>query len=317
MAKIFIDTNIFLDFYRAASDRLSLFEELKKLGKSLIISEQGYREFQRNRVSELTKLSNEISRSSSISIYTTAVVREMNEHKETIQLQSQIRELGKKLKAKIDAMLDPEPGCDPVLDAYEDLTKSGTFIETKEEFVTKAKIRKILGTPPISPDRHSVCDELLWEELIGLCHEDLIIVTKDKTFIENKRILRNEFSDATNGKTLTIATSVSEALNILGSTSDRLEATEAEIGFNLNQPLSNIADHIMEIAIRKSSPIVTLERDGFLRLTIKNVGLNDEYTGERYLLDAINELIKMDLINDDGSGVYELTEKGHAYQPYC
>src|SRR5450830_1410101 len=71
-------------------------------------------------------------------------------------------------------MLEPKPGDDPVLDAYENLTKICTFIETKEELITKAKTRKILGNPPISPDRHSVCDELLWEELLEFCDEDLI-----------------------------------------------------------------------------------------------------------------------------------------------
>lgn len=200
MTKLFIDTNIYLDFYRAASDRLSLFEELKKLRGTLIISEQGYKEFQRNRTVQLTKLSAEIERTTSTSIYTTAVVKDMAEHKEAIHLQSQIRKLGQALKMKIGVMLEPKPGDDPVLDAYEDLIKTSPPILTREDLIAKAEVRKILGNPPTSPDRHSVCDELLWEELIYFCDEDLIIVSNDRAFTENKKILRDEFSKAHPGK---------------------------------------------------------------------------------------------------------------------
>ncbi|MFM0742273.1 PIN domain-containing protein [Paraburkholderia xenovorans] len=315
MTKLFVDTNIYLDFYRAASDRLSLFDELKKLKNTLIISEQGYREFQRNRTLQLTKLGAEIERTSSISIYTTAVVQDMVEHQEATRLQSQVRKIGKELKSKIEAMLEPKPGDDPVFDAYDDLTKTCDFIETKEELIAKAKTRKLLGNPPTSPDRHSVCDELLWEELISFCDEDLIIVSNDKTFTENKKILRDEFSKINPGKDLKIVKSVSEALKILGAVSDRLESTEAEVDFNIKQLLSKMADTIMDIAIRKSSPIILEGDHRSLTLIIKNIRLGRQSLDKNDLLDAIAELTKMKLIEEVGNGVYELTESGRAYEP--
>lgn len=316
MTKLFVDTNIYLDFYRGAQDRLSLFEELKRLKDNLIISEQGYREFQRNRTSQLLNLAAEVKRTSSISIFTTAVVRDMVEHQEATRLQSEVHKLGKKLKSKIYAMLEPKPGDDPVLDAYENLTKNCTLMKTKEELIAKAKIRKILGNPPISPDRHSVGDELLWEELLEFCDEDLIIVSKDKAFTENKKILRDEFVSINPGKNLTIVESVSDALKSLGAVSDRLEATEAEMDFNAKKSLSIMANSIMEIAIRKSSQIISRVEDNFLSLQIKNVTLGQRGPDEHHLTDAIDELIKMKLIADVGSGIYELTEEGHAYEPF-
>ncbi|WP_449439605.1 PIN domain-containing protein [Pseudomonas migulae] len=316
MTKLFVDTNIYLDFYRAASDRLSLFEELKKLKNILIISEQGYREFQRNRTIQLTKLGAEIKRTSSVSIYTTALVQDMIEHQEATRLQSQIRKFGRELQSKIEAMLEPEPGDDPVLDAYVDLTKICTFIETKEELINKAKTRKILGNPPTSPDRHSVCDELLWEELIHFCDDDLIIVSNDRTFTENKKILGDEFSKNNPGKHLKIVNSVSEALKILGTVSDRLEATEAEIDLNIRQLPSRMADAIMEIAIRKSSPIILKNDPEALTLKISNVTLGRKKPDKNDLLDAMEELMKMKLIREVGNGVYELTEIGSAYEPF-
>lgn len=316
MTKLFIDTNIYLDFYRAASDRLSLFEELKKLRSSLIISEQGYKEFQRNRTVQLTKLSAEIERTTSTSIYTTAVVKDMAEHKEAIHLQSQIRKIGQELKKKIEVMLEPKPGDDPVLDAYEALIKTSSPIPTKENLIAKAEVRKILGNPPTSPDRHSVCDELLWEELIDFCNEDLIIVSNDKTFTENKKILRDEFSKAHPGKNLEIVKSVSEALKILGKVSERLEATEAEMVFNIKQLPSKMADAIMEIAIRKSSPIILTKDQERVTLKIRNVSLSRENSAKNDLLDAIDELIRMKLIKEVGSDIYELTENGLTYEPF-
>lgn len=73
------------------------------------------------------------------------MVQDVIEYKETTQLQSQIHKLGKKLKSKINAMLEPKQGDDPVLDAYENLTKICTFIKTEDELIVKAKTRKISG----------------------------------------------------------------------------------------------------------------------------------------------------------------------------
>lgn len=315
VTKLFVDTNIYLDFYRAASDRLSLFDELKKLGDALIISEQGYKEFQRNRTIELTRLSAEIKRTTSISIYTTAVLQDMVEHKEASNLQSQVRTIGLQLMKKIGVMLEPNPGDDPVLDAYKELIKTSTFIKTKEELIGKAKIRKILGNPPTSPDRHSVCDELLWEELIEFCDEDLIIVSNDKTFTGNKKILTDEFSSTHPGKNLEIIKNVSDALKILGEASERLEATEAEMVLNINQLPSGMADTIMEIAIRKSSPIIIKNDEERVTLIIRNVSLSRENHDKHILLDPIAELVKMKLIEETSSDIYELTENGRAYEP--
>lgn len=313
MTKLFVDTNIYLDFYRSANDRLSLFEELKKLGNTLIISEQGYKEFQRNRAMQLTKLASEIERTTSISIYSTAMIQDMAEYKEASQLQSKIREIGKGLKKRIEVMLD---GSDPVLEAYKDLIQISTFIETKEELIAKAKVRKILGNPPTSPDRHSIGDELLWEEIINCCDENLVIVSKDKTFTENKKVLMDEFSNVHPQKNLAIVKTVSEALKILGKSSDRLEATEAEMIFN-TKILSKIADVIMEITIRKSSSIVLKDDQEGVNLTISNVRLYRGSSDKNEIFDAMDELIQMQLIEEVNSNIYELTEKGRTYEPLC
>lgn len=198
------------------------------------------------------------------------MVQDMIEYKETTQLQSKIHKLGKKLKSKINAMHEPKQGDDPVLDAYENLTKICTFVKTEDELIVRAKTRKILGSPPISPDRYSVCDELLLEELLDFCNEDLIIVSNDRALTENKKIIRDEFASIDTGKILTVVKSVSEELKILGEVPDRLEAAEAEMNSNIKRKLSKTANAIMEAAIGKSSPVILNEDNKSLVLTIKN-----------------------------------------------
>lgn len=56
LAKIFIDTNIFLDFYRSNNESLKIFEELNKYAESLIFPIQVFNEFRRNRISLLIDL---------------------------------------------------------------------------------------------------------------------------------------------------------------------------------------------------------------------------------------------------------------------
>lgn len=109
---------------------------------------------------------------------------------------------------------------------------------------------------------------------------------------------------------------MSEALSILGKVSERLEATEDEMLFNIKQLTSKTADVIMEIAIRKSSPIILKKDQERLTLKIKNVSLSRENSDKNDLLDAIDELIRMKLIKEVGSDIYELTENGLAYEPF-
>jgi len=109
---------------------------------------------------------------------------------------------------------------------------------------------------------------------------------------------------------------VSEALKILGKVSERLEATEAEMVFNIKQLPSETADAIMEIAIRKSSPILLTKDQERTTLKIRNVSLSRENSAKNDLLDSIDELIRLKLIKEVGSDIFELTENGLSYEPF-
>ena len=50
MPKIFIDTNVFFDFYRANKDTLEILTELHQHSGSIVFPSLAYDEFLRNRV---------------------------------------------------------------------------------------------------------------------------------------------------------------------------------------------------------------------------------------------------------------------------
>jgi len=56
MTLIYIDTNVYLDFYQAAHDTVAIFDELYEVRESLVITEQTGIEFARNRNSRLSQL---------------------------------------------------------------------------------------------------------------------------------------------------------------------------------------------------------------------------------------------------------------------
>ena len=112
-----------------------------------------------------------------------------------------------------------------------------TILETSDKLVDKAFRRKLLGNPPNSPNKHTIGDELIWELLLANMKEDLIVVTGDRTFLENRALLQGEFSSKT-GKTLReITEEFSSALKAAGKTpSDKLINVEKQIAAKKNLP---------------------------------------------------------------------------------
>ena len=90
----------------------------------------------------------------------------------------------------------------------------------------------MLGNPPTSPDKHTIGDELIWEMLLANMKEDLVVVTGDRTFLENESLLKEEFSSKT-GKTLILITKkFSSALKVAVKTpSEKMIDFEKQIDF--------------------------------------------------------------------------------------
>ena len=59
--KIFIDTNIFLDFYRSPKESIKILSDLQKHYKSIIFPTQVFNEYKRNRITIINTLINTFS----------------------------------------------------------------------------------------------------------------------------------------------------------------------------------------------------------------------------------------------------------------
>ncbi|WP_437761863.1 PIN domain-containing protein [Sorangium sp. So ce764] len=218
MAKIYPDTNRFVDFYQAALDQLDVFDDLQKYKTSLVLTEQTITEFRRNRVSTLKWLFAQFRKSIEIgSPYTTTVLRAFPEHKELTDLWSSYRRKGQEVLKQLGDLIADESK-DPIAQKFFALVKDPTVLKLQltDEAIKAAQRRKLLGNPPCSPDKYSVGDEVIWELLIGGLKEDLIVVTKDQTFHENFSLLSEEYQQRTGHRLLLVTEKYSGALKAVG-----------------------------------------------------------------------------------------------------
>ena len=105
--------------------------------------------------------------------------------------------------------------------------KAVCYLELSDDAFLKAQKRKLLGNPPSSPDQHTIGDEIIWELLLAKFREDLIIVTRDKTYEENLPLLKKEYKQETGFNLLLVTEKLSEAVERIGK-EPTLELIEAE-----------------------------------------------------------------------------------------
>jgi predicted nucleic acid-binding protein len=172
MTHVYIDTNVFLDFYQAAKDRMEIFRELLARADCIVVPEQTVREFKRNRVARLSQLADQIEKAASINIHTTAIVQGMPEFKLWVNARDEAKRQIKKISTQLRTWARDEAS-DPVYQEFVKLYVHGTTMSTPQDALQKAQERKLLGEPPTSPGKHTVGDEIIWETLLALCPDDL------------------------------------------------------------------------------------------------------------------------------------------------
>ena len=199
LTKIVIDTNIFLGLYESDNDTLRIFEDIEKLQPHLIMSDQSFEEFLRNRDKLLQKLIKEIKRTTNINPYFCSLIRDSTHFKNILSLKEQFKEHSGKLIKEIQTMLDT-PEKDPIYIKFNKIFNSTEVVKLfrTDEIIDKAYRRKLIGNPPMSVGKNSIGDEILWELLINSIDEDLLIVTRDKTYNVYRSFLKNEYNKKTN-----------------------------------------------------------------------------------------------------------------------
>lgn len=210
MYKIFIDTNIILNFYRINNkDSINaILGAIKKYKKYFISTKQSQDEFLRNRDRTMKDFIEELKKQN-YKAHSNSVIATLDTYNEYYD---SIIKANKSTRNIIDEMtkLIENPEIDSIYKIYLDLSKIA--YDRTNDIIEKAKRRKIIGNPPTS--RKDTCgDEIIWETLLEYCNENLIIISKDSTFNDNYNFLKDEFYRIKNKK-LKVVDSITKAIEL-------------------------------------------------------------------------------------------------------
>jgi predicted nucleic acid-binding protein len=225
---LYVDTNIFLDFYQEAHDRIGVFRDLREKASYIVLTEQTVKEFMRNRSARLVDLAKRIQAKSSPQLHYTSVVRELPGFDAWEKARDAANIAAKQMSKTLTDWAE-NPDLDLVLDEFKELSRLSQTLPTTNEAIGLAQRRKLLGEPPTSPDKHTVGDELIWETLLAGVEDDLIIVSRDNTFLDNQAVLAAEFVGKKRRKLTLVTKSLSEALKSIGAPSAKIENAEVEV----------------------------------------------------------------------------------------
>ena len=191
-ALVFIDTNIFLDFYRIRKTNVSMkyLEEIEKHKELIIINSQVEMEFKKNRQSVILESLAEVRK---FDVPNLSVPMILNDTK-TVDLisksKNEIKLNKKKLTDRIEKILK-NTNQDPVYKSLEKLFRHKSEInlsrENKLRFSIRnlAKKRFVLGYPPRKKSDNSIGDAINWEWIIYCAQKtgkQIILVTRDTDF---------------------------------------------------------------------------------------------------------------------------------------
>ncbi|MFN3885716.1 MAG: PIN domain-containing protein [Aquabacterium sp.] len=225
---IFVDTNIWLDFYRARTEAgLALLDHLEKVSDKLIVNYQLEMEYKRNRQAAIIEGMQELKPPTHIprpGLFSDA--------KAVKAMQSNLKaatDRVKSLKAKLRKVLSDPVKHDPVYQACQRLFHADTNLILTRDNPLRHTIRRrafrrfIHGCPPRKRGDTSIGDALNWEWMIecALRHDaELVIVSRDADYgvlFEDQAYindhLKQEFSERVSRKRkILLYTKLSEAL---------------------------------------------------------------------------------------------------------
>jgi len=216
MTAVCVDTNLFLELYESNEDPGEIFADIGALAEHLVLPDIILDEFLRNRSRVLDRIADDVRKHKTEEVLAPSIIRV---NPETAALQR----AGEEYNRAVDALYDDiesmirEPAADTVARAFTDLSGDPAVrvIHRTDELVTRAHRRKLLGNPPKSMGKDTIGDELIWETLLANLAEDLIFVTRDRTYRYHTAYLAGEYRERTGGD-LTITDRISDALALVG-----------------------------------------------------------------------------------------------------
>jgi hypothetical protein len=192
-AYIFIDTNIFLDFYRIRKTNVSMkyLEEIEKHKDIIISTSQVEMEYKKNRQSAILESIGEVIKINNVNITIPAIISDVKaveiikKSKKVINLQQ------KKLKERIENILKNPNIHDPVYRVLQKVFSHQSPVNLNRENKQRYTIRRLalkrfmLGYPPRKSADNSIGDSINWEWIIKCAEttkKNIIIVTRDTDY---------------------------------------------------------------------------------------------------------------------------------------
>lgn len=227
---LFVDTNIYLDFYRYGDDvGIDLLKHLESISDQIIVTYQVDMEFKNNRQKVILETINKIDLISNIP--RPGILSEDRTFKalsKTIQVANKSI---KKLRDRLQRALENPKRYDPVYKLVNKIFNKNDDLNLTREKIVKNQIRRLAfrrfhyGYPPRKKSDTSIGDAVNWEwicEIAKIKNSDIIIVSRDsdygisfgkKTYINDW--LKEEFRGRTNiQRKIILTTKLSDALKI-------------------------------------------------------------------------------------------------------
>lgn len=190
---IFIDTNIFLDFYRVRGREsgLSILKHIDDNPERFITTNQVEMEFKKNRQHVFLQSDKELKLPDWSGLQLAAFLSESKQSKALARSQSEVKSYAATLKRRMTRMLKNPTTQDTVYKTAQRLFRSGSKWnlgrDKKVRFPIRNLARKrfILGYPPRKKDDTSIGDAINWEWIVHCAKESgchVVIVTRDSDY---------------------------------------------------------------------------------------------------------------------------------------
>jgi len=225
----FIDTNVYLDFYRSNNEaRLSLLNKIQQVSDRIISTYQVQMEFLKNRQEILIETINTLNITTPP---TPAVISDGHILASSDKIKEHLDKRKKSLLARVENMLKQPNTHDKVYQALHSVFSSPHEHVLKRDMPIRKSIKRrawkrfILGYPPRKKTDTSIGDAFNWEWIIECAQKltgRIYILSKDGdygcTFNKNFHLndqLKSEFRERVGGKSIVYTRRVSDVLSAL------------------------------------------------------------------------------------------------------
>lgn len=183
---LFIDANIYLNYFRMSSentDSLSVLLKILKTKKNLclLLPEQTMQEYSRNRSNIVNETKIALKKQKNFKPILPPIVRNWSEAKKIKKLFKEVNSYYKKIIKRHDKELKNEDS--KVDKIISEIFDKATKILEEKDIIDRAFYRMLKGNPPGKKDSYG--DAIIWESILNkLINENLAIVTNDGDWLE-------------------------------------------------------------------------------------------------------------------------------------